>query len=79
MSELLNGVGRLPLVSIVTPSYNQGRFLRRTIESVLNQTYPNIEYIVIDGGSSDKSIEILQSYTDRFVWVSEPDNGQADA
>lgn len=66
-------------VSIVTPSYNQGRFLKRTIESVLNQSYPNIEYIVMDGGSSDESVAILQSYGDRFAWVSEKDNGQTDA
>jgi len=68
-----------PLVTIVTPSYNQGRFLRRTIESVLNQTYPNIEYIVMDGASTDDSVEILNSYGDRFTWVSERDKGQADA
>lgn len=68
-----------PLVSIVTPSYNQGRFLRRTIESVLNQTYPNIEFVVMDGGSTDESVEILQSYGDRFRWVSEPDKGQTNA
>ncbi len=68
-----------PLVSIVTPSYNQGRFLQRTIESVLNQTYPKIEYMVMDGGSSDESVEILRSYGDRFHWVSEKDEGQTDA
>jgi glycosyltransferase involved in cell wall biosynthesis len=69
----------LPLVSIVTPSYNQGRFLKRTIDSVLMQSYPNIQYIVIDGGSSDGSVEILQSYRDRFYWISEPDRGQTNA
>lgn len=67
------------LVSIVTPSYNQGRFLRRTIESVLTQSYPNIEYVVMDGGSKDESVEILQSYGERFYWESKPDRGQADA
>lgn len=66
-------------VSIVTPSYNQGRFLERTIESVLQQTYPNIEYVVMDGGSSDESVAILKSYGDRFAWVSEKDGGQTDA
>lgn len=68
-----------PLVSIVTPSYNQGRFLRRTIESVLNQTYPHIEYCVMDGGSKDESVDILKSYGDRFPWVSERDGGQTPA
>ena len=69
----------LPLVSIVTPSYNQGRFLKRTIDSVLMQSYPNIQYVVIDGGSTDESVEILRSYRDRFYWVSEPDRGQTNA
>jgi len=70
---------REPLVSIVTPSFNQGRFLRRTIESVLGQTYKNIEYIVMDGGSTDETVEILRSYGKRFVWISEPDKGQTNA
>jgi glycosyltransferase involved in cell wall biosynthesis len=68
-----------PLVSIVTPSYNQGRFLRRTIESVLQQTYPHIEYRVCDGGSTDDSVAILKSYGDRIWWVSEKDRGQSHA
>jgi glycosyltransferase involved in cell wall biosynthesis len=68
-----------PLVSIVTPSLNQGRFLRRTIESVLGQGHPRIEYIVCDGGSTDGSREILASYGDRLWWVSEPDAGQSAA
>jgi glycosyltransferase involved in cell wall biosynthesis len=67
------------LVSIVTPSLNQGRFLRRTIESVLGQSYPHIEYLIMDGGSSDDSVAILQSYGDRLKWISEPDRGQAHA
>ena len=69
----------LPLVSIVTPSYNQGRFLRRTIDSVLNQDYPRVEYLVFDGGSTDESIDILNSYGNRFFWRSERDRGQTDA
>ncbi|WP_353861954.1 glycosyltransferase [Azospirillum formosense] len=68
-----------PLVSIVTPSFNQGVFLKRTIESVLGQTYPNIEYIVMDGGSTDESLDILRSYGDRVRWISERDKGQTDA
>jgi GT2 family glycosyltransferase len=68
-----------PLVTIVTPSYNQGSFLRRTIESALRQTYPHIEYLVVDGGSTDESVSILCSYSSRFWWVSEPDRGQAHA
>ncbi len=68
-----------PLVSIVTPSYNQGRFLKRTIESVLNQTYPHIEYRVCDGGSKDESVDVLKSYGDRFWWISEKDRGQTHA
>lgn len=68
-----------PLVSIVTPSYNQGRFLRRTIDSVLSQDYPHVEYLVLDGGSTDETVDILQSYGDRFFWRSERDRGQTDA
>ena len=69
-----------PLVTVVTPSYNQGQFLESTIKSVLEQNYPNLEYIVIDGGSADNSIEILHAYSDRLVfWVSEKDRGQSHA
>ena len=69
----------LPLVSIVTPSFNQGRFFRRTIDSVLSQDYPHIEYLVFDGGSTDQSPDILKSYGERFFWRSQTDRGQTDA
>lgn len=67
-----------PLVSILTPSYQQGRFLRDCIDSVLNQTYPRLEHIVCDGGSTDESLDVLRS-TPTVRWVSEPDDGQANA
>ena len=72
-------MSELPLVSVVTPSFNHGRFIRETIESVLSQSYPRIEYLVMDGGSTDDTVEILKSYGDRVTWISEPDRGQTDA
>jgi glycosyltransferase involved in cell wall biosynthesis len=68
-----------PLVSIVTPSFNQGAFIEATIESVLAQGYPRIEYLVVDGGSTDGTLDMLRRYKERVRWISEPDAGQADA
>lgn len=69
-----------PLVTVVTPVYNGEKFLEKTIQSIVNQTYNNIEYIIIDGGSTDRSVDIIKKYSNYIsYWKSEPDNGMYDA
>ena len=72
--------GQWPRITIVTPSYNQGEFIEETIRSVLLQGYPKLEYFIIDGGSSDNSVEIINKYSKYLTyWQSQKDNGQPDA
>lgn len=70
----------IPKITVVTPSFNQGQFIEQTIDSVIGQRYPNLEYIVIDGGSTDGTVDILKKYDHQIdFWISEPDGGQANA
>lgn len=69
----------VPLLTVVTPSFNQSEFIAQTIESVVSQDYPRIEYIVMDGGSTDGTLEVLRRYEGRLRWISENDAGQSDA
>jgi glycosyltransferase involved in cell wall biosynthesis len=71
--------GDWPKISIITPSYNQGHFIEATIQSVLSQGYPALEYLVVDGGSSDGTLDILRKYSGQLHWISEADSGQAEA
>ncbi len=80
-NQIINNDNKfLPKISIVMPCYNQVKFIERSILSILNQNYPNIEFIIIDGGSKDGSVEIIKHY-EKYIthWISEPDLGQSDA
>ncbi len=80
LEATLCNVKSYPKISIVTVNYNNGEFLEQTIKSVIDQDYPNLEYILIDGGSADNSLEIIERYAKHFsYWVSEPDEGQYQA
>jgi len=70
----------LPKISIITPTFNSDKYLEDTIKSVISQNYPNLEYIIIDGGSTDRTVDIIKKYSEYIAfWISEPDNGMYDA
>lgn len=68
-----------PKISIITPSLNQGDFIEQTILSVLSQDYPNLEYLIVDGGSLDATLDVLAKYSGKVTWISEADKGQTEA
>src|SRR5262245_37717609 len=80
LSERMPEVHCWPPITIITPSFNQGRFIEETIRSILLQGYPNLEYFVLDGGSTDDTVAIIRKYSSWIsFWVSEPDHGQSAA
>lgn len=75
----MKSIPDLPRISVITPSFNQAEFIGRTIESVLSQNYPGLEYIIMDGGSTDGTIKLLKKYKKQFKWISRKDKGQSEA